>query len=276
MSRVRDRLLKVAAKDPYQFPKTWGTKDRKTGVTTPFSGAAAQEVDLWRKWKESGEDPEKLYPLLQSLNPVIQKNVLRHRAPRIHPPVIEAEARTLAVKALRRYDPSKGTQVSTHVQNNLKGLNRFVKKYQNFTRVVETQANKIGDFQRAKELLQIELGREPTVLELSDRLKMSPKKVDRLAKELRRDVFSALPSDDLVEANPFERELPVHREVIEMLPYELTIDEQKVFNYLFGQGGVRKDTSTGGIANKLGWSPSKVSQIKASVAQKYRDYLDTF
>lgn len=276
MSDVRNRLQKLAAKDPYQFPKTWGTKDRATGTVTPYYGKAAKEVDMWRSWKESGEDPEKLQPLLQSLNPVIQSNVLRHRAPRIHKPVIEAEARTLTLKALRRYNPSRGTMISTHVHNNLKGLNRFVKKHQNFTRIVETQANKIGDYQRAKESLSEELGREPTSLELSTKLKMSVKKVERLEKEIRKDSFAQLSSDTAIESNPFEQELPVHREVIEMLPYELTIDEQKVFNYLFGRGGKRKDTKTGSIARKLGWSDSKVSQLKNSISKKYLQYMDSF
>lgn len=276
MSNVKARLQKVAAKDPYQFPKTWGTKDRTTGQITPYYGKAAKEVDMWRSWKESGEDPDKLQPLLQSLNPVIQSNILRHRAPRIHKPVIEAEARTLTVKALRRYNPSRGTMVSTHVQNNLKGLNRFVKKHQNFTRIVETQANRIGDYQRAKGALSEELGREPTSLEVSNRLKLSLKKVERLEKEIRKDSFAALSSDDLVESNPFEKELPVHREVIEMLPYELTLDEQRVFNHLFGRGGLRKDTSTGSIAKKLGWSQSKVSQVKNSISKKYLQYMDSF
>ena len=276
MSSLRDRLQKIAAKDLYQFPENWGTKDRKTGQFTPYYGKAAQEVDMWRSWKDSGEDPDKLQPLLQSLNPVIDQNVRRHKAPRIHKPVIEAEARTLTVKALRRYDPARGTMVSTHVHNNLKGLNRFVKKHQNFTRIVETQANRIGDYQRSKSSMQEELGREPTTLEMADRLRMSPKKVSRLERELRKDSFAALAADDLVESNPFEQELPVHREVIEMLPYELTINEQQVFNHLFGQGGVPKDTSTGSIATKLGWSQSKVSQVKNSVSKKYIEYLESF
>lgn len=274
--RLGAATSKEAAKDPYQFPKTWGTRDRKTKKVKPFYGNAAKQVDLWRTWKESGEDPDKLQPLLSSLEPTIQTNVLRHKAPRIHRPVIEAEARTMAVKALRRYDPAKGSMPSTHVHNNLKGLNRFVKKHQNFTRIVEAQANRIGDYARAKEALAEELGREPTTLELSDRLKMSVAKVTRLEQENRKDSFSALQTDTTFESNPFEKELPVHREIIQMLPYELTLDEQKVFNYLFGQGGKRKDTSTSSIARKLKWSDSKVSQTKNSIIRKYQDYMDSF
>lgn len=276
MTKLRDRLQKIAAKDPYQFPKTWGTKDRKTGELVPYYGKAASDVDLWRQWKESGEDPDRLQPLLQSLNSTIQANVRKHRAPRIHPPVIEAEARSLTVKALRRYDPAKGTVITTHVQNNLKGLNRFVKKHQNFTRIVEAQANRIGDYDRAKASLSEELGREPTTLELADRLKMSVKKVSRLEKEIRRDRFDLGPSDDLVESNPFEAPLPVEREIIQMLPYELNINEQLVFNYLFGQGGKKRITSTGKISKELGWSDSKVSQVKKAVIKKYQEYEDSF
>lgn len=276
MSSIRDRLQKIAAKDPYQFPKTWGTKSKDTGQITPYYGKAATEVDLWRTWKESGEDPDNLQPLLQSLNPVIQSNIIRHKAPRIPKSVMEAEARTMTVKALRRYNPERGTMVSTHVHNNLKGLNRFVKKNQNFTRIVENQANRIGDFQRERGMLTQELGRDPTFLELSDRLNMSVKKVERLDKEIRRDSFTASKTDDMFETNPFEMTLPVHREIVELLPYELTLDEQKVFNHLFGRGGVKKDQSTGGIARKLGWSDSKVSQLKNSITRKYIAYSESF
>jgi DNA-directed RNA polymerase specialized sigma subunit len=232
---------------------------------------------MWRTWKTKGEDPEALAPLLSSLNPVITAQVNRHRAPRIYKPAIEAHARTLTVQALRRYDPSKSTAIASHVQNNLKGLNRYVKKHQNFTRIVEAQANKIGPYTRAKGLLQEELGRDPTTLEIADHLKMSVKKIERLEMEIRPDIFS-LPAtgEDAFESSPFEEVSPQHREVLEMLPYELTSDETAVFNHLFGRGGKRKITVMGDIAKELKWSPSKVSQLKDSISKKYRSYLGSF
>lgn len=270
MGSLREHLEKVAAKDPYQFPKSWTANG-------PLTNRAAQDLEMWRTWKTSGEDPETLAPLLSSLNPVITSQVNRHRAPRIYKPAIEAHARVLAVQALRRYDPMRATAVASHVQNNLKGLNRYVKKHQNFTRIVEAQANKIGPYTRAQAALHEELGREPTTLELADRLKMSPKKVERLASEIRPDIFS-LPAtgEDAFESSPFEETSPQHKEIIEMLPYELTTDETAVFNYLFGKGGKRKITVMSDIATALKWSPSKVSQVKSTISAKYRAYLDSF
>ena len=276
MTSLRAWFTKHAAKDPLQFPDSWGQKD-PSGQLVPFSGKAATEVDLWRQWKVSNEDPEKLQPLLNSLSPVITAQVNKHRAPRIYKPAIEAEARSLAVKALRSYDPSRGAQVSTHVTTNLRSLNRYVKKHQNFTRIVEAQANRIGDYQRAIDTLKEDLGRDPTQQEIADHMKISLKKVERLAQEMRPDIF-VIPSGDEegFEMNPFQEMSPTHREIIEMLPYDLSLDEQQVFNYLFGLNGKKKTASTGDIARALGWSDSKVSQVKGKISEKYRNYEASF
>jgi DNA-directed RNA polymerase specialized sigma subunit len=275
---LRQRLEKIAAKDPFQFPTTWGQKD-PSGNVVPFQGKAAEEIDLWRQWKSSNEDPDKLQPLLNSLNPVISAQVNRHAPPRMYRPAIEAEARALTVKALRKYDPSRGAQITTHVTTNLRGLNRFVKKHQNFTRIVEAQAHKIGEYQRTQDGLAEELGRPPTSLEIADRMKISVKKVERLKLEMRPDIFvipTATEDGGMGDMNPFTEISPVHREIIEMLPYELTTEEQYVFNHLFGLQGKKKTHSTGDIAKALGWSDSKVSQVKAKIAEKYKTYEASF
>ena len=272
---LRARLEKIAMKDPNQFPETWGQKD-PSGNLVPFTGKAASEVDLWRQWKASNENPEKLQPLLNSLNPVITAQVNRHAPPRMYRPAIEAEARALTVKALKKYDPSRGEQITTHVTTNLRGLNRFVKKHQNFTRIVEAQAHKIGEMQRTQDSLTEEFGRPPTSLEIADRMKISVKKVDRLKLEMRPDIFALPTGEDGGDFNPFTEVSPVHREIIEMLPYELTTEEQQVFSHLFGLNGKKQTASTGEIARALGWSDSKVSQVKNKIATKYRSYEESF
>lgn len=273
---IRNRLQKIAAKDPFKFPTNWAVANQNNP-----SKRTLEELSMWRDWKSSGEDPDKLQPLLDSLTPVINQQVNRHRAPRIARPAIEAHARTLAVSALRRYDPARtnskgsGTAVSTHVFNNLKGLNRYVKKHQNFTRIVEKRSAKVGDYDRAVTILEEELGREPTSFEIADRLSMSQKQVENLQLERRKDHFS-IPDPEMGAGSPFEEELPAHREVIAMLPYELTFDEKRVFDILFGKNGQKRETSTTKIANKLGWSASKVSQVKKTISKKFINYMESF
>ena len=50
----KDRLLKLAAKDPYQFPSAW----RVPGGTSSRSEKKRRELDMWRQWKETNEDPK--------------------------------------------------------------------------------------------------------------------------------------------------------------------------------------------------------------------------
>jgi DNA-directed RNA polymerase specialized sigma subunit len=277
MRTLRERLEKLAAKDPFQFPESWNQQD-PGGKPIPYTGKAATELDLWRQWKVSKEDPEKLQPLLNSLSPVITAQVNRHAPPRMYRPAIEAEARALTVKALKKYDPTRGAQITTHVTTNLRGLNRFVKKHQNFTRIVEAQAHKIGELQRTQDTLTEELGRPPTTLEIADRMKVGVKKIERLKLEMRPDIF-VIPSggeEGGMDLNPFTEVSPVHREIIEMLPYELTAEEQQVFNHLFGLNGKKQTASTGEIARALGWSDSKVSQVKNKISTKYKTYESSF
>ena len=104
---------------------------------------------------------------------------------------------------------------------------------------------------------------------------MSARSIEKLDKERRADVF-AIPNPEFGDESPFEEELPVHREIIEMLPYELKLDEKRVFDILFGLNGMSSTQSTNAIAKRLGWSPSKVSQVKNSITIKYRNYMDSF
>ena len=69
-----------------------------------------------------------------------------------------------------------------------------------------------------------DLNRDPTSIEIADRMKISVKKVERLAKEVRPDIF-AIPTlgEGGFDVNPFEETSSVHREVVEMLPYDLTL-----------------------------------------------------
>ena len=233
--------------------------------------AATDQLEMWRDWKSSNEDPDKLQPLLTALNPVIRQNVNKYSAPRIYKPAIEGHARMLTVSALKRYDPAKKANISTFVNSNLMSLNRYVKQNQNFSRIVENRAAIIGPVQKAVDQLKEELGREPTTNEIADRTKMSPKEIDRLSGELRADIFT-LPNVEFGDSSPFQEFSPVEKEILEMLPYELTFDENRVFDILFGRNGQRKETKGNAIAKRLNWSPAKVSGIKKKIMKKYREY----
>jgi len=260
---IKDRLQKLAAEDPYQFPKGWIVP----GGASKASVRRRNELSMWRTWKEQGEKPEHMGPLLESLQPMIKRQAGKYVAARqVHRPALEARANSIAISALRKYDPTRA-QINTHLYRELRGLQRYTIKHQNVSRITEDHARRIGDLQRAQHNLYESLGREPTTLEISDKMKMSPRVVSRIQKEMRPDLIAS------VEEDPFSEEIPIHREVMMLIPYELTRQELLVWEYWYGYGGKPKISKTGLIAKKLGWSDSKVSQTKRAIAEKIKEHL---
>jgi DNA-directed RNA polymerase specialized sigma subunit len=184
-------------------------------------------------------------------------------------PALEGEVTRLTVKALKSYNPTRGAQLSTFVTGQLKGINRFVTQHQNVSRITEDRSQKIGRYQRATSALSESLGRPPTAQETADEMKVSVRMVNRLAQEMRPDLLASG-----AEHDPFLNEEPRSREVLRLMyPYAFSLDEQKVFEFLLGLNGKEKELKTGKIARSLGWSDSKVSQIRASIATKVKPYL---
>lgn len=243
----------------------------KAAAAAPERGARKQkELELWKTWKDSGHDPEHLDPLLSSLQPLMTQHVNRYagNVP-ISRPALEGEVTRLTVKALKSYNPTRGAQLSTFVTGQLKGINRFVTQHQNVSRITEDRSQKIGRYQRATSALNESLGRPPTAQEIADEMRVSVRTVNRLAQEMRPDLLASG-----AEHDPFLNEEPRSREILRLMyPYAFTLDEQRVFEYLLGLNGKEKELKTGKIARALGWSDSKVSQIRASIANKVKPYL---
>lgn len=243
----------------------------KAAAAEPERGARKQkELELWKAWKDSSHDPEHLDPLLLSLKPLMTQHVNRYagNVP-ISRPALEGEVTRLTVKALKSYQPDRGAQLSTFVTGQLKGINRFVTQHQNVSRITEDRSQKIGRYQRATSALSESLGRPPTAQETADEMKVSVRMVNRLAQEMRPDLLASG-----AEHDPFLNEEPRSREVLRLMyPYAFSLDEQKVFEFLLGLNGKEKELKTGKIARSLGWSDSKVSQIRASIATKVKPYL---
>lgn len=269
---LREAAKTAAGKGPnYEFPDGW----RTSGLTP----RKQQELHMWREWKDSDEHPDKMEPLLNSLQPLVRKRMNDYtRGVPIRTEVLQSAANKQVIQSLRNYDPTKA-KLTTWVTSNLRGLSRFVIANQNMARIVEERSQIIGDYQRARSELSDELGRDPTSIEMADRINQSPERMEAsrrqvtaktvglLQHEMKKDLLSSGSLDD-----PFTNVTPREREILKLLQYELDPTELQVYEYILGLHGKPKITSTGQIATMLGWSPSKVSQVKGRIAKKYEEY----
>lgn len=244
-------------------------EEEPRGDQLDLADKKSREIELWRAWKNGGETPQALKPLLRSFRPMIQAkvNVYKGKLRMVPDSTIEAEFYLRFVDALRSYDPSKGA-LGTYVYRYLDKAKRFIVENQNIGRIPENRAYKIKSFTSARDELAEELGRQATEDELAKKLGWDRAEVDRMESELRNDLVAQGFEDDPYSFTPSKSE-----ETLRLFKYELAGEERDVYEYLTGFGKPQT-TSTGDIAQKMGIPDYKVSRIKQTIQGKLKRYIN--
>lgn len=220
--------------------------------------------ELWNSWKQSNDSGD-LNELLKRYDGMIQSAVNKYDNPNIPRPALEAEAKNQAFIAFNTYNPDRGTQLSTHVGTRLKKLYSYVTKFQNVGKIPEGEISSISTYKKAKDDLRKKLNREASTIELADYLAWDLNRVSRMEASLRKD-YIGMDEISAMETNPrFERMMYSY--------YEMTPEEQIVFDYTLGTHGKPKLTPSQ-IASRIGISNSKVSSIKNKIAKRMEKYGD--
>ena len=102
--------------------------------------------------------------------------------------VVLADAYRLAKTAAESFDESKGLKFSTHLVSSLKKLSRISTKYGGILRVPENKQFKIQKMNKKEEELRNDLGRDPTLSELSEACGMGLSEVTGLKKSRKKEV----------------------------------------------------------------------------------------
>ena len=104
--------------------------------------------------------------------------------------------------------------------------------------------------------------RAPSAMELSDELGWSLPEIERMERELVREVPEAALEDDF----SFTRVTDAQK-ILNYIYYELSPQERVAFEHLTGWAG-KKRLSDKEIAEKLGVSLQRVKRIKAGISKK--------
>jgi hypothetical protein len=79
-------------------------------------------LDLWHTWNDQGRQRTHFTPLMKAHHPLVEAEVARFGETGLPPIALRAEARKLLATGLKTYDPIHGTQLSTHLINQLRPL----------------------------------------------------------------------------------------------------------------------------------------------------------
>jgi DNA-directed RNA polymerase sigma subunit (sigma70/sigma32) len=194
----------------------------------------SEELKLWEDWKVGSKVAQN--KLIKSLDPLLQSQINRYQHPSIPRSALEAESRKLALEAFKTYDPTKA-QLGTHVTNHQKHLQRYVLNYVNIGKIPENRALAVGKFQKIKQNLMEDLGREPNTVELADSLTWAPREVERMESELRKDLAINTGGEDEAFFENILYSTDTTKELIMFIYHDSSPEDKLIIEYTLGMGG---------------------------------------
>lgn len=217
----------------------------------------------WAAWQKSGSQ-EDFSKLMESATPVVNAAITSY-APNSSP-AVRSKARILTARALKAYDPTKGTKLRTHLHVQLQPLQREAGTYATLHAPERVRL----DLSRLKSLQRQYLdenGREPNDDELADFTGLSRKRITHI----RRFDKSVLSEGAFEESSDAGTGMPKSQEAAHLwedyVYSELSPQDKLIYDLKVGRNG-KTAVGTSDIARQLKISAGAVSQRLAKIAER--------
>lgn len=225
-------------------------------------------------WREN-PTPANLRKIVEEYRPIIQ-SILNRLVPNASP-IVKRRADLMAAKAIASYDPSVGMSLKNYLAIQLKPVSRVSRKIHQVIPKSEYDVELRTALSRAEEELTHELGREPTVSELSDHTGISEKRQEALRKRSIRPLSESALLDRETQSPSGISESPVSSRDPrdEWLDYVYhSLDEgpdRVIFEARTGYRG-RPMRSNLEVAKSLGLSPGAISQRAGRIQSRIDEF----
>ena len=235
--------------------------------SVPKNHLEPEYADVYGSWKTLGDEPSR-DKLLQTITPLIERSVRDISG--ADPNYLAIRGKILALNSLPKYDPEKSS-LATFLSHQLLPLRRTARQQMNVLGLPDRLLQSSRELESAETELQDDLGRTPTTQELSDRLHISVKQIERIRRMAHaRNSGSFLTADEEgQQAGPGEiiQKLPeTYRH--EFVLSSLRNDPKSTLIYEHDQSlHGRRPISTSELAIKLSLSPGAVSQRRNKIDQ---------
>jgi DNA-directed RNA polymerase specialized sigma subunit len=179
--------------------------------------------------------------------------------------VLLAEAYKIGRKASEGFDETKGTKFSTHLTNQLKKLSRISNTYGSNVRLPENKQFKLQKINEASKELGEQLGREPSVLELSEFTKIPITQVKNILQNKVGEVNLSSAAYTPVFVNN------TNDDWIHFVYHDLSDIDRVIFEHKTGFGG-KKIMNNDEIAKLVHLSANTVSNRVKMISNKMQEH----
>jgi DNA-directed RNA polymerase specialized sigma subunit len=209
--------------------------------------------DEFHAWKA---DPtkERMALLLAKVDPVIDKAVSSYGGS--SGPSLKVRAKIMAAQTIAKFDPTKGMHLNSYLIQNLQALNRERADRQNVIHIPEASLLAKHKIYAAATELKSELGRDPTIDELSDHTGLDSKALAAAKRYGRTTSTSAGESDKGDQGAHSQGDFA--QVWMDYLYHDLEPRDKKIMEWTTGYGGADIKRK-GDIARELGVSAAAVS-----------------
>ncbi len=232
-------------------------------------GRRSKELDLWHRWNDNGRQHEHLEPLLQSIDPLLKKE-LRKRMQGLGGTMPQAalkqELRNAAHRAIETYDPTK-SQLSSHITTNFMRTTDVISSVRNPKSNPRPISDRYGEFTNAQTEFEALHGRKPDPSEMKSLLPgWSDKMIKRMRKGFGSEVFSDM-GTELEHDSSRPDTIDKIRSAIGIVRSQMSPDQQRFAELHYPPKGM-KQKSVEQIAQTLGIPVHKAYKIKRMVENK--------
>lgn len=225
------------------------------------------DLELWKTYHQS-PTPANLDKLLKRFEGVINNQVNKWSGP-VSRDILLNDARLLAAKAFKSYNPNSGASLATHLTNQLLPLSRTVYTYQNTLRISENISQKIHTYNSTRDELKLTLGREPTTDELHNELGWSAADINRIKDYNHKDLLESGPE---VSSSFWGEQNDEDDMILGGIYFELTPQEKQLFEDITGYNGV-KQLDNNALCKKYNYTIGQLSYAKNKLKDRVNQLM---
>lgn len=183
-------------------------------------------------------------------------------------PVMESKALVYTARAVKDYDPSHGAALPTYVTSQLRRLIRDQREINAPVKIADRAMLDLYKISQAEQEYEDQHGREPDLLELADFSGISPKRIEKVRKQM-----PAVPTEEAFGETVGEQTPDFAAEVVDAIYFESDHVDRKILEHKTGYGG-KPQLSGEEISRKIGISPSQVSRRSRRISKKINDLME--